>query len=94
MLLDPQRILPQHLRRERLVDIGMDRLRAEEGLPQTDMASVGVDLDPDDVGKLGQADRFDLGDFHRRFVSSNVARGMAALTWASSSQLSLAALPA
>ena len=55
MLLDPQRILPEHLRRERLVHIGMDRLRTEEGLAQADLPGVGVDLDPDDVGELGQA---------------------------------------
>ena len=84
MLLDPQRVLPEHLRRERLVDVGMDRLRAEERLAKADMPGVGVDLDPDDVGKLGQADRFDLGDFHRRLVSSNVAGGMVRLMQASS----------
>ena len=64
MLLDPERILAEHLRRERFMDIRMNRLRTEEGLSQPDMPGIGGDLDPDDVGKLGQADRFDLGDFH------------------------------
>ena len=41
---------------------------------------VGVDLDPDDVRKLGQADRFDLGDFHISsfFQSQRTQRGVAA----------------
>ena len=33
MLLDPQRVLAEHLRRERLVDIGRDRLRPKNVSP-------------------------------------------------------------
>ena len=86
MLLDPQRVLPEHLRRERLVDIGMDRLRTEEGLAETDVPGVGVDLDPDDVGKLGQADRFDLGDFHSSFCSFCSDRMRQGIVWSGNSR--------
>jgi hypothetical protein len=27
-------------------------------------AAFGTDLDPDDIGFLGDSDRFDVGDFH------------------------------
>ena len=86
MLLDPQRVLPEHLRRERLVDIGMDRLRTEEGLAQADVPGVGVDLDPDDVGKLGQADRFDPGDFHSSFCSFCSDRMRQGIAWSGNSR--------
>jgi len=43
-----------------------------------------MNLDPDDVREFGEADRFDPGDFHRKLVSSNIARGMVSIMKASS----------
>ncbi len=60
--LDGQRVLPHQARRRPLVQVGLDGLRAHEGLAQPDQALVGVQAHPEDVGKLTEPDGFELGD--------------------------------
>ena len=46
------------------MQIGLDGLGAHEGLAQPDQALVGVQAHPEDVGKLAEADGFELSDLH------------------------------
>jgi hypothetical protein len=46
------------------MQIGLDRLGPHEGLSQADQALIGVDTDPQDIGKLAQAQGLNLGDLH------------------------------
>ena len=62
--VDGERVAAEQLRRDRLVDIGLDRLRHEEGLAEPDEALVGVDAQPEEVGELLEPDGFDGGDLH------------------------------
>jgi hypothetical protein len=47
-----------------LVDVGLDRRRAHEGLAQPDQPLVGMDLHPQHVGELAEPDGFDRRDLH------------------------------
>ena len=62
--LDGQRVATQQLGRNPLVHVGFNGLGAHEGFAQAGEPLVGVQAHPDDVGKLAQADGFDLRDFH------------------------------
>ena len=62
---DGQRILPNELGSGPLVQIGLDGLRAHKRLAQADQTLVGVQPDPQDIGKLAQPNGFKLRDLHR-----------------------------
>src|SRR5262249_15199588 len=64
--LDLDRIAADQLGRRALVDIGLDRGRAHEGLAETGQPLVGPETDPDEVGELAQPDGLDGGDLHAR----------------------------
>ena len=63
MPVDQERIAPDEARGRLLMDIGSCRSRPHEGLAKADQALVGMDLDPEKIGKLIQLDGFDHGDF-------------------------------
>jgi hypothetical protein len=67
--VDGERAAAEKLRCRRLVDIGLDRLRREEGLAEANEALIGVDAQPDEVGELVEPDRLDGGDLHCRLIS-------------------------
>ena len=46
------------------MQISFDRLRTHKGLAQTDQAFIGMQPDPEDVGKLPQAQGLNLSDLH------------------------------
>jgi hypothetical protein len=45
-------------------DVGFDRAGAEERFAEPNQALVGVDVQPEQVGELAQADRLETGDLH------------------------------
>ena len=63
--LDLQRVLADQLGRDALMQIGLDRGRAHEGLAEADEPVIGVQAHPDEVAELGEADGFEGGDLHR-----------------------------
>ena len=64
MTFDRKRVAADEQRPEPVVDGGFDDWCGVEGFPETDDPIVGVDLYPQVVGLFGDADSFDLGDFH------------------------------
>lgn len=64
VLLDGERVGAEHLRRQRLVDVGGHGRRAEERLAEPDVAGIGVDQHPADVGEFAEGERVDGGDAH------------------------------
>ncbi len=64
--LDPERGPAEQARGEGVVDMGLDRAGAVEGLAQSDQPRIGVHADPEDIGEFLGAQRFDRGDLHRR----------------------------
>ena len=72
--VDRRRVLPEEPRRGGLVEIGGDLVRAEEGLPETDQARVGVQAHEAEVGELGELDGLERRDTHRMmFLSGGAA---------------------
>ena len=53
-----ERIPAEHLRRQRLVDIGLDRLGAEEGLAEAGEPFVGMNPQPQQIGELRERGSF------------------------------------
>ena len=64
MALDLERVLADQVGRDGLVQVRLDRLRAEKGLAQSDDALVGVDTHPEDIGELVHPDRLEFRDLH------------------------------
>jgi hypothetical protein len=54
--LDRARVLAQQIGCDEVVDMGLDRAGTEIALAEADRPLVAVDLDPDQVRKLLQAD--------------------------------------
>ena len=64
MTVDLQRGLPEQQRRHGLMDLRLDSAGAKEGLPESDQSLVGVDVDPEQIGKLPESDRLEGRDLH------------------------------
>ncbi len=71
--VDRARVAADQPRRERLVDVGLDRPRHEEGLAEPHDPLVGVDLEPEDVLELGGRDRLEGGDPHQVIPAASSA---------------------
>src|SRR5579871_6206367 len=71
------------------MDVGLDRLRREEGLAQPGEALVRMDAQPDEVRELVEADCLNGGDFHAAFASVARPALLAALVdwWRPNTQL-------
>src|SRR5215211_3533669 len=64
VLVDVEGILPQEVRRDRLVNVRLDRLGPEKRLPETGDALIRVHPHPEQVRELPEPQRFDRADFH------------------------------
>ena len=64
MEVDAQGVGAQEQRRRKAVDVGLGRGHPVEDLAEPGEALVGVDVDPEDVGVLLDADGLDGGDLH------------------------------
>jgi hypothetical protein len=71
--LDLERILPQQVRRDRLVQVRLDGASAEERLSQPDESVVGVHRDEKEVGELLEAQGVDASDLHLGRPAAEVA---------------------
>ncbi len=63
--VDRARVAADQPRRERLVDIGLDRARHEEGFTKPYNPLIGVNLQPEDVLELGGRERLEGCDPHQ-----------------------------
>ena len=64
MLVDVEGVFAEQVGRHRLVEVGLDRLGAEEGFPQAADAFVSMHPHPDEVRELPEPQRFDFRDLH------------------------------
>ena len=64
VLIDLQRVLAKQIRRRRLVDESGYGLGAIEGLAEPDDPGIGMDLNPEKIGKLLECYRLDCGNLH------------------------------
>ena len=71
--IDLERVLPQQVRRNGLVNVSLDRLSAIERFPEPDEPFVGMDPYPEEIGELAKPDSLDRRDFHPTPRSSRPA---------------------
>ena len=62
--LDLERVLAEDLRRDGLMQIGLNSLGPEEGLAEADRPFIGVQQHEDDVAEFLDAQGFERGDLH------------------------------
>ena len=79
--VDEQRILAQQAGGDDAVDVTLGRVRAVKSLAQPDQSLVGVDLHPEQVRELVDAQGFQGGDFHVASVGRVQEKLRSPYTW-------------